>query len=257
MKTTLLLAALAGVAFGVPRPQDTPEEPAPEEPAPQEPTPEDPAPEEPSAIECAPFPDPLPSWEDYPTQSSLPDPFLPIQYMTTAGADGTTPADIMAGLGANRIQTPEEWYQCQQPQLMHLLQEFQFGYYPDHSLETVTATRSGDNVAISVEADGKTASFEATVALPSGEGPFPVVIAIGGGPQGYLQEGIAVADFNYVAVAADSNAKTGAFWDLYGDRDIGKRHSSLPPITLLAPRSNTIQASSQPGPGASTAFSTP
>lgn len=249
MKTTLLLAALAGAAFGVPRPQDTPEEPAPEDPAPEEP-----APEEPAAIECAPFPDPLPSWDGYPAQSSLPDPFLPIQYMTTAGADGATPADIMAGLGPNRIQTPEEWYQCQQPQLMHLLQEFQFGYYPDHSLETVTATRSGNNVAITVEADGKTANFEATVALPSGDGPFPVVIAIGGGPQGYLQEGIAVADFNYMAVAADSNAKTGAFWDLYGDRDIGK--PTLPHCSSSS-QSNTMQVSSPPGPGASTASSTP
>lgn len=256
MKTTLLLAALAGAVLGVPRPQDTPEEPAPEEPTPEEPIPEEPAPEEPTA-ECAPFPDPLPSWDGYPTQSSLPDPFLPIQYMTTAGADGATPADIMAGLGPNRIQTPEEWYQCQKPQLMHLLQEYQFGYYPDHSLETVSATRTGDSIAISVEADGKTAGFDATVSLPAGEGPFPVVIAIGGGPQGYLQEGIAVAEFNYVAVAADSDAKTGAFWDLYGDRDIGipffLHPQPLPPLV----QSNTSQVSSRPGPGASTASSTP
>lgn len=238
MKTTLLLAGLAGAALGVPRPQDNPEDPP--------------------AVECAPFPDPLPSWDGYPAQSSLPDPFLPIQYMTTAGADGATPADIMAGLGPNRIQTPEEWYQCQRPQLLHLLQEFQYGYYPDHSLETVTATRTGDTIAISVEADGKTANFEATVSLPSGEGPFPVVIAIGGGPQGYLQEGIAVAEFNYMAVAADSNAKSGAFWDLYGDRDIGiSSYPSRNHALTHAEHTNTSQESSRPGPGASTAFSTP
>lgn len=39
--------------------------------------------------------------------------------------------------------------------------------------------------------------------------------------QPYLQAGIAVVGFDYSRVAADSNAGTGAFWDIYKGQDIG------------------------------------
>ncbi|KEZ45973.1 hypothetical protein SAPIO_CDS1370 [Scedosporium apiospermum] len=210
MKRAFLLTALSGLSLAAPRPQDEPEPAEPSEPPPS------------SSIQCAPLPSPWPSYQAYPAQSSLPDPFLPPIYMTTAGSDGASAADIMSGKGKNRIQTPQEWYECQRPQLLSMLQEYQFGYYPDHAAETVTATRTGNNLAISVAAGGKTANFAASVQLPSGTGPFPVVIAIGGMKnQPYLQAGIAVAEFNYVSVAADSNAKSGAFWQLYSGKDIG------------------------------------
>lgn len=101
-----------------------------------------------------------------------------------------------------------------------------YGYYPDHSLETVKATRSGNTVNIEVTAGGKTGKFSATLALPSGASsskPAPVVINIGGMTnQPYLQAGIAIVGFDYTRVASDSNARTGAFWDIYKGRDIGE-----------------------------------
>lgn len=107
-----------------------------------------------------------------------------------------------------------------------MLQEYQYGYYPDHAQETVRATRSGNTaVSIEVEAGGKTGRFSAQLSLPAGASaaePVPVVINIGGmQSQPYLQAGIAVVGFDYTAVAPDSNAKTGAFWALYNGRDIG------------------------------------
>jgi len=174
-------------------------------------------------IQCAPLPNPWPGWNAFPAQTTLPDPFLPPVYMTTSGSDGASAADIAQGRGKHRIQSREEWYKCQQPQLKQMLQEYQFGYYPDHSKETVEATKSGGNINIKVTAGGKTGSFAATVTLPSGKGPFPVVINIGGMQnQPYLQAGIAIAQFNYVAVAGDNNSKKGAFWDVYPGQDIGK-----------------------------------
>jgi hypothetical protein len=48
------------------------------------------------------------------------------------------------------------------------------------------------------------------------------VIEIGGMDNTpYLQAGIAIVGFDYTTVAADSNAKTGAFWSIYNGRDIG------------------------------------
>ncbi|RKU39775.1 hypothetical protein DL546_000698 [Coniochaeta pulveracea] len=132
----------------------------------------------------------------------------------------------MTGKAPNRIQSRDEWYQCRQPEILQLLQEYQYGYYPDHSQETVQATRSGNTVSISVTAGGKTGKFKATITLPTGasrDKPAPVVINIGGMQNApYLSAGIAIAQFDYTTVAADSNAKTGAFWDVYKGRDIGK-----------------------------------
>ncbi|KAK4215242.1 4-O-methyl-glucuronoyl methylesterase [Rhypophila decipiens] len=179
------------------------------------------------SIDCAPIPSPFPSWSQYPVQSSLPDPFLPLKYTTTDNAAGssTFAKDIMTGKGQGRVKTPEEWYKCRQPEILQLLQEYQYGYYPDHSQEKVEATRSGSTVNIAVTAGGKTGKFRATLSLPSGASaskPAPVVINIGGMQNApYLNAGIAVVGFDYTSVAADSNSKTGAFWDLYKGRDIG------------------------------------
>lgn len=34
-------------------------------------------------------------------------------------------AGLMTGKGKNRIQTPEEWYRCRQPEIIQMLQEYQ------------------------------------------------------------------------------------------------------------------------------------
>ncbi|KAK3388087.1 hypothetical protein B0T20DRAFT_365698 [Sordaria brevicollis] len=169
---------------------------------------------------CAPIPSPFPTWQQLPTQSSLPDPLLPLKYTTTENVK-----DILVGKGPNRVQTPEQWYKCRQPEILQLLQEYQYGYYPDHSQEKVEATRSGNTINIAVTAGGKTGRFKATISLPSGASASrkaPVVINIGGMQnQPYLSAGIAIAQFDYTSVAPDSNSKTGAFWDIYKGRDIG------------------------------------
>lgn len=168
-------------------------------------------------------PSKYPTWQKLPTQTTLPDPFLPLSKTTTDS--GNTAADVMSGRATGRISSPEEWYQCRQPEILNMLQEYQYGYYPDHAQETVKATRSGTTINIEVSAGGKTGKFKATLALPSGSSisaKAPVVINIGGMQnQPYLQAGIAVVGFDYTSVAADSNAKTGAFWDVYKGRDIG------------------------------------
>ena len=46
--------------------------------------------------------------------------------------------------------TPPELPEWNQPEILQMLQEYQFGYYPDHSQEKVEATRSGTTVNIAV-----------------------------------------------------------------------------------------------------------
>lgn len=155
---------------------------------------------------CPPTPSPFLEASTFPEIATLPDPFL---YL-----DGET-----------RVKSPEEWYACRQPEIMQMLQEYQYGYYPDHSAEEVTAERTGDSLSISVVVGEKTGEFTAEINLPndaSSDEPVPVVIAIGTiGNNVYLEEGIAVVTFDYSSVAADSDSKTGAFWSLYDGEDIG------------------------------------
>lgn len=154
-------------------------------------------------ITCLPTPNPMPRAAAFPSIKTMPDPFLYLD-------------------GQSRVQSKEEWYQCRQPEILKLLQEYQYGYYPDHSQETVTATRSGNSLMVTVAAGGKSAQIAATLSLPVGSGPFPVVIAIGSmDTRTYTSVGIAVVGFDYSKVAADSNSKSGSFWTLYNGRDIG------------------------------------
>lgn len=117
----------------------------------------------------------------------------------------------------------------------------------------MTATRASNTVTINVAAGGKTASFKATIVLPtpaSSAAPVPVIIAIGGiDNNAYLKNGIAVVTFDYTTVSPDSNGKTGAFWALYNGKDIGTSAPSLVQIPL------TAQVSSWLGLGVSIGFS--
>ncbi|KAF1835246.1 hypothetical protein BDW02DRAFT_638778 [Decorospora gaudefroyi] len=154
-------------------------------------------------VTCPATPDPMPRAAAFPSVRTMPDPFLYLD-------------------GKSRVQSIDEWRRCRQPEILKLLQEYQYGYYPDHSQEKVSATRNGNSLTVTVAVGGKTASIAASLNLPGGNGPFPVVISIGGmDTRSYTNAGIAVVTFDYYRVAADSNSKSGAFWTLYNGRDIG------------------------------------
>lgn len=157
-------------------------------------------------VTCPVTPSPWPKAASFPKITTLPDPFV---YL-----DGTT-----------RVQTREEWFACRQPEIMKMLQEYQYGYYPDHSLETVTATRSGKTLTVTIALGSTKANIAAQISLPTSAtaaAPVGVVIAIGGiDNNAFLSKGIAVVTFDYSSVAADSNSKTGSFWTLYKGKDVG------------------------------------
>jgi hypothetical protein len=75
---------------------------------------------------------------------------------------------------------------------------------------------------VKVTDNGQSASFSASVSVPSGTGPFPAVIVLGGlGADTSTIKSLGVATINYnpTAVGAEGtarNAKKGAFYSIYG-----------------------------------------
>ncbi|KAI1795027.1 hypothetical protein LXA43DRAFT_1110356 [Ganoderma leucocontextum] len=163
-----------------------------------------------TAQPCAPLPAQLPEPSDLPIISTLPDPFT-------------------FRLSDRRVRSRADW-PCRRAELLTLVQHYLYGFYPDPAREAVRASRSRDgvNLTISVSVGGRTASFPANITLPRGASrarKVPVVIATGPlvpvPPEPFLESGVAVAAFDVKHVANDSDARIGAFWDLYADRDIG------------------------------------
>jgi hypothetical protein len=173
---------------------------------------------------CPALPNPLPSGTNLPAIQHLPDPF--------SFFDGT------------RSNSTTDWA-CRRAELLTLIQQYLYGFYPDHSKETVSAVRSGNTVRTTVTAAGRTSTFSFTLTLPSGisTSPLPVVINNGGVDKNvFLGQGIALASFNPPDVAADSTSKTGAFWSLYAGQNIGVItawawgfHRVLDALILVAP----------------------
>ena len=171
-----------------------------------------------TSFSCAPSVADLPQPSDLPVIDTLPDPFT-------------------FRLSNRRVESREEW-ECRRQELMVLVQQYLYGFYPDHSRERVHARREGNNLTITVSVDGKSASFNADVLFPPetdrdhrGE-RVPVVITTGptdlvpANTTSFLESGVAVAQFDVNTVANDSYTRIGAFWDLYGDRDIGEHASA-------------------------------
>ncbi|MFL6077738.1 MAG: cellulose-binding domain-containing protein [Mycobacteriales bacterium] len=131
--------------------------------------------------------------------SKLPDPFRKI--------DGT------------RITSRSEWT-CRREEIKQLAERYVYGTKP--ARPTVSGTVSSTNISVNVSANGRSASFSAGVQLPSGSGPFPAVVVVGGlgaDTSTILGSGVAIINYNPLAVGAEGtprNNKQGAFYTLYG-----------------------------------------
>ena len=134
------------------------------------------------------------------SNSMLPDPFTRI--------DGT------------RVATTSDWT-CRREEIVQLAEKYVYGAKPAKPA-SVSGTVTSSTITVNVSDNGKSASFSATVTLPSGTGPFPAVVVYGGtgvDTSTILSTGVAIINYNEYAVGAEGtprNAKSGAFYSLYG-----------------------------------------
>jgi hypothetical protein len=135
-----------------------------------------------------------------PANAKLPDPFTRL--------DGT------------RITARSDW-RCRREEITQLAEKYVYGQKPARPT-TVTGTVSRTTINVNVTNAGKSASFSAGVTLPSGSGPFPAVVVLGGlGADTATITGAGVAIINYdpLAVGQEGTPRTnkqGAFYTLYG-----------------------------------------
>ncbi|NUR85617.1 MAG: cellulose-binding protein [Nonomuraea sp.] len=142
----------------------------------------------------------LPDAGSLPTDSKLPDPFKKL--------DGT------------RLSTASEW-RCRREEIKKLAEKFVYGEKPARPAN-VTGTVSRTGITVNVGANGRTASFSAGLDLPSGTGPFPAVVVVGGfgaDTAAIKAAGAAVITYDPYAVGKEGTPrgnKQGAFYTLYG-----------------------------------------
>ncbi|PRY02735.1 cellulose-binding domain-containing protein [Allonocardiopsis opalescens] len=151
--------------------------------------------EEDTGADC-PVPDP----GSTPASSLLPDPFTRI--------DGT------------RVSTREDW-RCRRAEIREQAERSVYGQKPAPPAG-VTGTVSRTGITVNVTDQGRSSSFSASVSLPSGSGPFPAVVVLGGmgaDTATINAAGAAVINFDPYAVGREGtprNNKSGAFYSIYG-----------------------------------------
>jgi hypothetical protein len=113
-----------------------------------------------------------------------------------------------------RLTSSADWA-CRREQIRELLQYYEYGHLPP-APTSVTGTRNGNTLTVTVQANGRSASFNATLRLPSGNGPLPAIIMLNPLAASATSRGYAEVVIDPTSIAADSTAKTGAFWTVNG-----------------------------------------
>ncbi|MFC6016252.1 cellulose binding domain-containing protein [Plantactinospora solaniradicis] len=132
--------------------------------------------------------------------SMLPDPFL--------------------RLSGSRITSKADW-RCRRAETRELAERYVYGDKPAKPT-SVTGTVSSSSITVNVSQNGRSSSFSASVQLPSGSGPFPAVVVLGGfgaDTAAIRSAGAAVINYDPYAVGREGtprNNKQGAFYSIYG-----------------------------------------
>jgi hypothetical protein len=138
---------------------------------------------------------------------------------------GSSPAnsrlpDPFRKLTGTRISTKSDW-RCRRAEIRELAERFVYGDKPAKPA-SVTGTVSNTSVTVTVTHNGRSASFAAGIQLPSGSGPFPAVVVVGGfgaDTATIRAAGVAVISYDPLAVGREGtprNNKQGAFYSIYG-----------------------------------------
>jgi hypothetical protein len=143
---------------------------------------------------------------------------------TLAEASGLTAnaklPDPFKKLDGTRITAKADW-RCRRQEIKKMAEKYAFG--TKNVPQTVTGTVSNTNISVSVTDNSKTATFSATVSLPTtGTAPYPAVIVYGGmgaDTATIKAAGAAIINYDPYAVGKEGTARTakaGAYYNIAG-----------------------------------------
>ncbi|ACU37989.1 cellulose binding domain-containing protein [Actinosynnema mirum] len=138
---------------------------------------------------------------------------------------GSTPAnprlpDPFTRIDGSRVTSLADW-RCRRAEIRELAERHVYGDKPAKPA-SVTGTVSRTSISVTATHQGRTASFSAGVDAPSGAGPFPAVIVVGGfgaDTAAIKAAGAAVISYDPLAVGREGtprSSKQGAFYTLHG-----------------------------------------
>lgn len=128
--------------------------------------------------------------------------------------------DPFTKLNGARILTKSDW-RCRRTEIKKLAERYVYGEKPARPT-TVTGTVSSSTITVNASNAGRSSSFSASVQLPSGSGPFPAVVVLGGfgaDTAAIRAAGAAVINYDPYSVGREGtprNNKQGAFYSIYG-----------------------------------------
>jgi hypothetical protein len=143
----------------------------------------------------------------------------PVTLPGSSAANSKLP-DPFTKINGSRITAKSDW-RCRREEIRKLAERYVYGEKPAKPT-SVTGTVSRTGITVNVSNNGRSASFSASVDLPSGPGPFPAVFVVGGfgaDTATIKATGAAVISYDPLAVGREGtprNNKQGAFYSLYG-----------------------------------------
>ena len=146
---------------------------------------------------------PLPAPNELSNYPLLPDPF--------AWADGS-----------GRVSNFDDW-ECRRNEIKAEIEHYEIGTRPPKPVD-ISATFSNNTLTVSVTENGKTLTLSSNVVVPSGEGPFPIIIGMNS-PTGSLPsslfEGVIQVPFMHNQVTTYYDYKNSdPFFELYPDQNV-------------------------------------
>jgi hypothetical protein len=140
--------------------------------------------------------------------------------ITGPGASNSKLPDPFKKIDGQRITTKDDW-RCRRSEIKKLAEKYVYGEKPTRP-QSVTGSVSRSSINVTVSDRGKSSSFSARLELPSGSGPFPAVVVLGGfgaNTSAIKSAGAAVINYDPLAVGKEGtprNNKQGAFYSIYG-----------------------------------------
>ncbi|KAJ9142283.1 Carbohydrate esterase family 15 protein [Coniochaeta hoffmannii] len=135
---------------------------------------------------------------------------------TYAAVNNAKLPDPFTFASGTKVKSLADW-DCRAQEISKIMQQYELGDYPGPP-DSVKGTLSGSSISVQVTVGGKSITYSASIKKPSGNGPFPAIITIGGSSLP-IPNNVATINFGndaFASQASGSSRGQGSFYTLFG-----------------------------------------